>query len=445
MTPSETRRVLIVDDDSAIRTSLAEAVAERAVEVRTAGDATEALSKIAEVAPDLVISDVRMPGMNGLELLQLLRDRSPSTDVVLMTAYDDMNSVVGAMREGAVDFIMKPIALETLNCLIDRVFDDRRARRAMNRSRSDTVIESDTLIGRDARMIEALKRVGQAAVGRANVLIRGESGTGKELIARAVHRNSRDAKEPFVPINCAAVPTTLLESELFGHTRGAYTGAVGSRRGKFALAGRGTIFLDEIGDTSLEFQSKLLRVLQEREFYPLGADEPEHTEARVIAATHQNLEQLVAEGRFREDVYYRLRIVEIVLPPLRERVGDIPALAAHLVRRAAAIAGCAEPVLSREAMAALLAYEWAGNVRELENCLMRATVLAAGSVIRPEHLSLNDHLPRSAGPLPSLDELERDHIVRVLAFTEGQKNRAAEILAVSRPRLNRLLEKHGLE
>ena len=341
---------------------------------------------------------------------------------------------------------MKPIALDTLHDLIERVFADRSVRRKTARRADDPQsFGVETLVGRDPRMLEALKRVGQAAAGRANVLVRGESGTGKELIARAVHFNSRDAKHPFVPINCAALPTTLLESELFGHTRGAFTGAVGVRRGRFALAGKGTVFLDEIGDTSLEFQSKLLRVLQEKEFYPLGADVPERTEARVIAATHRDLERLVAEGAFREDLYYRLRVVEIALPPLRERVVDIPILAKHLVRRAAAAAGYAEPVIGPDALAALVAHRWPGNVRELENCLTRAAVLAAGSVIRPEHLGLLERSASATGPLPSLDELEREHVQRVLAFTEGQKNRAADILGVSRPRLNRLLQKHGLE
>src|SRR5262249_54778009 len=256
----------------------------------------------------------------GLDLLRLLRERAPSADVVLMTAYDDMNTVVAAMREGALDFVLKPIALDALHALVERVFADRRVRRkTANVPENSHQFEGDTLVGRDPRMLEALKRVGQAAAGRANVLVRGESGTGKELIARAIHFNSRDASEPFVAVNCAALPTTLLESELFGHTRGAFTGAVGARRGRFALAGRGTVFLDEIGDTTPEFQTKLLRVLQEREIYPLGAEQPERTEARVIAATHRDLEQLVADGRFREDLYYRLRVVEIALPSLRER------------------------------------------------------------------------------------------------------------------------------
>ena len=446
MDMSESRQILIVDDDTAIRTSLAEAVSEWAAEVRVAADATEALARVAERAPDLVLTDVRMPGDSGVDLLKLLRERTPDTDVVLMTAYEDMTTIVTAMREGAVDFIVKPIALDALHDLVDRVFEDRRTRRRSSRAKDDPAAYAlDTLVGRDPRMIQAFKMVGQAAAGRANVLVRGESGTGKELIARAIHFNSRSAADPFIAVNCAALPTTLLESELFGHTRGAFTGAVGARRGRFALAGRGTVFLDEIGDTSLEFQSKLLRVLQEREFYPVGAEQPEKTEARVIAATHRDLEGLVADGRFREDLYYRLRVVEIVVPPLRDRAGDIPELARFLVRRAAGSSGYAEPVIGDDAMAALIAHEWRGNVRELENCLTRATVLAAGNVIRREHLSLSAEGERTSAKLASLDEVERDQIVRVLAYTAGQKSAAAKILGVSRPRLDRLLVKHRLE
>jgi DNA-binding NtrC family response regulator len=446
MTLREARRILIVDDDTAIRTSLADAVSEWASDVRVAEDGTQALARVAEAVPDLVLSDVRMPGGTGVELLKLLRERAPATDVVLMTAYEDMETIVTAMREGAIDFLVKPIALDALRDVVERVFEDRQLRRRTARSSGESVSYSlDTLVGRDARMIQAFKMVGQAAAGRANVLVRGESGTGKELVARAVHFNSRDAAEPFVAVNCTALPTTLLESELFGHTRGAFTGAVGVRRGRFALAGRGTVFLDEIGDTSLEFQSKLLRVLQEKEFYPIGAEQPEKTEARVIAATHRDLEQLVADGRFREDLYYRLRVVEITLPPLRERVADIPDLARMLAARNARSTGAPPPVIADDAMTALLRHEWRGNVRELENCLTRAAVLAAGNVIRLEHLALTQDVGAESSEPGSLDEMERAHIERVLAFTGGQKSSAARILGVSRPRLDRLLRKYRLE
>ena len=276
------------------------------------------------------------------------------------------------------------------------------------------------------------------------MLIRGESGTGKELIARAIHDQSAFASAPFVAVNCSAIPTSLLESELFGHVRGSFTGAVNARRGRFALAGRGTIFLDEIGDTSLEVQAKLLRVLQEQEYYPVGAERPERSDARVVAATHRNLEEMLAAGTFREDLYYRLRVVELTVPPLRERVTDLPLLVSHLIRVASASSERV-PIVSEEALDAIRHYPWPGNVRELENCLRRAVVLATSGVIRPEHLGLAPAMPTSPAELKSLADLEREHVSRVLAATGGHKARAAQILGVSRPRLNRLLREYGLE
>jgi DNA-binding NtrC family response regulator len=439
------RRVLLVDDDPLIRRSLSEALADDGVEVTLAEDGEQALAKFGVAKPDVVLSDVRMPNMDGLALLQTLRERSPHTDVILMTAFDDMPTVVSAMRGGAVEFLVKPVDLHKLRALISRVFEDRRSRDKAAREPARETRDLDELIGRDSGMIAVYKLVGQAAATRATVLIRGESGTGKELVARAIHANSLNGAEPFVPVNCAALPSTLLESELFGHTKGAFTGAHDARRGRFALAGKGTIFLDEIGDTSLDFQSKLLRVIQDREFQPVGAEKTERTEARVIAATHQDLEAMVASRRFREDLYYRLRVVEIVIPPLRDRPADIPLLAQHMVRRASLSLGAPEAVLSDDAANVLIGHRWPGNVRELENCVMRAVVIASGNVIRPEHLSIASPRPSDGEPLSSLDKLEREHVTRVLDATGGQKNRAAEILGVSRPRLNRLLQKYGLE
>jgi DNA-binding NtrC family response regulator len=323
---------------------------------------------------------------------------------------------------------------------------DRRARQADKpRLTEAPVTDGRTLVGRDPKMIGVYKLVGQAAATRATVMVRGESGTGKELIARAIHANSAQSDQPFVPVNCASLPATLLESELFGHVKGSFTGAVASRRGRFALAGRGTIFLDEIGDTSLDFQTKLLRVLQDREYQPVGAEESERTEARVIAATHQNLEAMIAQKRFREDLYYRLRVVEITLPPLRDRPEDIPLLAEHMAERAAASLGVDRVVVSRDALARLAAHTWPGNVRELENCVMRAVVVASGGVVRPEHLSIGSPQNSSTETVPTLVDLEREHVKRVLSATEGHKGRAADLLGVSRPRLNRLIEKYGLE
>jgi DNA-binding NtrC family response regulator len=369
-------------------------------------------------------------------------------DVILMTAFDDMATIVSAMREGACEFLVKPVDLHDLRRVLARVLEDRRTRDYARRASASegSAYRIDQLIGHDPRMIDLFKLVGQAAGSRANVLIRGESGTGKELIARAIHFNSADAAEPFVPVNCTALPSGLLESELFGHVKGSFTGAIGNRRGRFALAGRGSIFLDEIGDTSPEFQAKLLRVLEDRQLYPVGAEQPELTEARVISATHRNLEDMVSAGQFRGDLYYRLQIVQITLPPLRERMGDLPHLAHHLVSRANRTLCRAVPaVLSQDAMDALLARDWPGNVRELENCLTRAVVMASGQVIRPEHLSLAPTPQASGHALLTLAELERQHVIRVLAATQGHKSNAADILGVSRPRLDRIIRKYGLD
>jgi transcriptional regulator with PAS, ATPase and Fis domain len=294
-------------------------------------------------------------------------------------------------------------------------------------------------------MLATYKLVGQAASARMSVLIRGESGTGKELIARAIHFNSPDSAEPFIALNCTALPATLLESELFGHVRGAFTGAHASRRGRFELAGNGTIFLDEIGDTSPEFQAKLLRVLQEREYYPLGAERPEHTSARVIAATHRPLEALMQRGEFRADLYYRLRVMEITVPPLRERRGDIPLLAAHLLRTISASLHRTTPVLSPEALKLLETFDWPGNVRDLQNTLTQAIVRATGEVIRPEHLALTGPAEAPDARLAPLAEVERLHVERVLAATGGHKSETARILGVSRPRLDRLLGRYKLQ
>jgi DNA-binding NtrC family response regulator len=440
-------RVLIVDDDCIVRDSLRDALMADGLEVICAADATAALAALESCRPDILLTDVRMPVMDGLELLAVLRERSPEIAVILMTAFDDMATVVTAMRQGASDFLVKPLDLEDLRRALTRVLEDRRAReRARRGSSGDAApVVVDQLVGHDARMIEIFKVVGKVAAGTTNVLIRGESGTGKELIARAIHLNSAHAGEPFVPVNCTALPSTLLESELFGHVRGSFTGAHADRRGRFAQAGRGTIFLDEIGDTSSEFQSKLLRVLQEREFHPVGADRPMRTEARVVAATHRDLEGRVSAGQFRADLYYRLMVVEISIPPLRERPGDLPFLAEHLLDRAARALGRPRPLLDAGALQRLESHDWPGNVRELENCLRRAMVLATGEVIRAEDIPLGPELERAAGRLPELDEVEGEHVARVFTATAHHKSRTAEILGISRPRLDRLLRKHGIE
>ena len=439
------RSILVVDDDTRILGSLARALAREADEVRTAENAEEALQKLAESPAAIALVDLKMPGMDGLQLLRLLRERAPNLDVIMMTAYEDLPTVAAAMREGAVDFLIKPLDLHHLQRLLSRVFEDRETRRASHPQKSPEAEGETRLVGRDPAMVEIFKLVGQVAGTRTNVVIRGESGTGKELVAREIHLSSPYAAEPFVAVNCTALPQTLLESELFGHVRGSFTGATGDRKGRFALAGRGTIFLDEIGDTAPEFQGKLLRVLQEHEYYPVGAERPEKSEARVITATHQNLEKLVAAGRFREDLYYRLRVVEIRVPPLRDRMGDVPVLAQHLVGKAARAVGKKRVTLAPETMSALMSHSWPGNVRELENCLTRAVVTATGDVIRTEHLALEAPSVPPKPRLTTLEDVEREHVAHVLRATKGHKTRTAEILGISRPRLDRLIKKYDLD
>ena len=456
------RSLLVVDDDASIRQTFELQLGRLGFVVHTAASAEEALARMSELAPQVILSDIRMPGLGGLELLAHVRHARPDVPVVMMTAHQDMTSAIAAMKAGAYDYLVKPLDLDRVELLLDRCFRELalpgRAQRA-HAERTEGLDEdsSDGLVGRDPRMIEIYKLIGTLAESRTPVLLRGETGTGKEVIARAIHSNSAVATEPFVAVNCTALPEPLLESELFGHVRGAFTGAASDRKGRFELAGRGTIFLDEIGDTTAAFQAKLLRVLQEREFHPVGGERPRRTEARVVAATHRPLERLVREGRFREDLYFRLRVVEIVVPPLRERRDDIAPLAKHLLAKAAREMHRSRVVLTADALRALRAYEWPGNVRELEHTLTRALVLARGGSISADLLALGVAAPVSsesetaaaphdqAGTADhSMAAAERAHLARVLARSAGNKRQAARLLRVSRSRLDRLLEKHGL-
>jgi len=455
------RSLLVVDDDASIRQTFELQIGRLGFVVHTAASAEEALGRMGELMPQVILSDIRMPGLGGLELLAHVRRALPDVSVIMMTAHQDMKSAIGAMKAGAYDYLVKPLDLDRVEELLDRCFRELELRRR-GRAHGDAADgpeeePTDGLVGRDPRMIEIYKLIGTLAETRTPVLLRGETGTGKEVIARAIHSNSAVAAEPFVAVNCTALPEPLLESELFGHVRGAFTGAASDRKGRFELAGRGTIFLDEIGDTTPAFQAKLLRVLQEREFHPVGAERPRRTEARVVAATHRPLERLVREGRFREDLYFRLRVVEIVVPPLRDRPDDIAPLAEHLLAKAAREMHRSRVVLTADALRALRAYEWPGNVRELEHTLTRALVLARGGSISADLLALGVAAPvasesgTAAAPEDqvgdadqSMAAAERAHLARVLARSAGNKRQAARLLRVSRSRLDRLLEKHGL-
>ena len=442
------QRIMVVEDDAAHRIALERHLTRSGFDVLACDSAEQALSRFTAFAPHLIISDIRMGGMSGFDLLRTLIERAPDTRVVLATAYDDMQMAIDAMKDGAVDFLLKPLDLDDIDEVIQNALPQNRGKPAPEEI--ETTLSSSRLIGRDAQMVAIFKTIGKVAATEAPVLIRGETGTGKELVARTIHDNSRRREGPFVCVNCAALPETLLESELFGHLKGSFTGATGDRRGRFELASTGTIFLDEIGDTSLAFQAKLLRVLQEKEFYPVGGETPRRTEARVIAATHRNIEEMTHTALFRQDLYFRLRVVELVVPPLRQRRADIPRLARHLAVKAALNIGRPAPIISDAAMAALLSYDWPGNVRELENTIMRAVVLAQDHVLGGELFELDSSPVMHALPpeledgLGSLADMERAYVQHVLAQTGGHKSKTAEILRVSRGRLDRIIEKYGL-
>jgi DNA-binding NtrC family response regulator len=444
-------RVLVVDDDRPIAATLQRHLTSSGYQSWSAGSAEEALSMLKEVDPDLVITDICMPGMDGLDLLERLRGAMDGVEVIVITAHEDMPTAIRAMKAGAYDYLVKPLDLDQIDLLLERCFRERALRDRIRRFSDDAAkpFAPDQLVGRDPKMIEIYKMIGVLAESRATVLISGETGTGKEVVARAVHYSSTEADDPFIAVNCTALPGNLLESELFGHVKGAFTGAVQHRRGYFELAGAGTIFLDEIGDTSKELQSKLLRVLQEREFFPVGAEHNRTTQARVVAATQRPLQDLVRSGAFREDLHFRLKVMEIHLPPLRDRKGDIPILAEQLLAQIGRDLHHEVRVISDEALTMLTDYAWPGNVRELENTLTRAAVLARGPVITPQHLHLDPlvHAPEEDenGPeVETLADAERAQVVRVLQRTGGNKRQAARVLDISRSRLDRLIDKYGI-
>ena len=432
------RRIMVVDDDKdaleVYRTRLNHA----GFDVEVAESAEQALSRVKKFDPGLIVTDVRMSGMTGLELLSKIREAMEGVYVVVMTGHDDMETAVTAMKSGAFDFLVKPVDPKVLQALAERCFRELdEDNEGPDTEDEEVSLKSGQLIGRDPQMVEIYKTIGVLARNRATVLIRGETGTGKEVIARAIHQHSAFSGEPFIAVNCTALTDTLLESELFGHTKGSFTGAISARKGYFELAGEGTIFLDEIGDTSPDFQTKLLRVLQERSFYPVGGEEPRTTHARVIAATHQPVEQLIKEGRFREDLYFRLKVVEIVVPPLRDRPGDIPLIANALLGRVREETHREVYRISDAALENLLSYNWPGNIRELENALMRGAILARGSVIGEDHLVLGDQSITSDDL--TLDLAITRHVQSVLTRCAGDEAAAAELLGITKKKLKDLL------
>jgi DNA-binding NtrC family response regulator len=434
--------VLIVDDDAALRDGLAETLADLGHRAEQAADGAAALALVARGGIDAVLLDLRMPGMDGLEVLRRLRARPDAPAVAVLTAVPTAANTIEAMRLGAVDHLAKPIGRDDLAALLARMLSAAAA------PPPAAATEGEDIVGSSAAMRAVQKAIGMLADSDATVLLTGETGTGKEVVARAIHRHGRRAARPFVAVNCAAIPGELLESQLFGHVRGAFTGAIADRAGSFREADRGTLFLDEIGDMDLGLQAKLLRVLQERVVMPLGG-RPVAVDVRILAATHRDLERAVREGRFREDLYWRLGVVPLALPPLRERLGDIVPLAEHFL--AVAAAGGAAKRLSADAAARLLAHGWPGNVRELRNAMERVAVLGRRPVIGAEDLDFL-HAPPDApvdwldGDLPgAIARLEAAMIRRALAAAQGNRAEAARRLGIHRQLLYEKLKKYGIE
>jgi len=442
-------RILIVDDDRSIRRTLEKFLGGERYDVATAQDAPSAIQAMAGAAPiDLMLLDLGLPGGSGFDVLGVLADAQDAPTVVVVTARDDMQSTVKAIQLGAYEYLVKPVDIDRLGSVVKSAIASREARGELVELASRGAAVGD-ILGKSPAIRDVWKQIGAVSTTRAPVLIRGESGTGKELVARAIHNASADRERPFVAVNCTALAPGVLESELFGHVKGAFTGAVADRPGRFELAGKGTIFLDEIAEIPLELQAKLLRILQERTFERVGDARPLPLDARVIAATHRDLAQMVKQGSFREDLFYRLRVVEIPLPPLRERATDIPLLVEGLLAKINRDLDKDVRYVTPAALAKLTGYAWPGNVRELENTLTRAAVLAKSDVIDETLLPLGTGAAPiggegAEGSLPTLREIERRHIARVLAHTDWNKRRACAILDISRPTLDRKIEEYGL-
>jgi len=443
----------VAEDDRVSRVSLAELLEGQGFEVLLAEDGTKAQSILTESRPDLALLDIRMPGRDGLAVLRQARDSGTDTALIVMTAHGDSNTAIEAMKSGAFDYVLKPIDFQLLLPQIERALEHRRLTRELKQSqlKQHDATASVAIVGQSAVMQHIYKLIGQVAGSDTTVLVRGESGTGKELVVNAIHFNSARAKGPLVKVNCAAIPDTLLESELFGQEKGAFTNAVSRRIGRFEEANRGTLFLDEIGELTPALQSKLLRAVQERTIERLGNNTPVNVDIRLVTATSRDLEEAVQEGEFREDLYYRLNVVAILLPPLRERPQDIPALVEHFLHRGGRVAS-----ISAEALASLQHYNWPGNVRELENTIERAVVLAREGIITEQEIELRTPQSKAGREWPALAPLqmgwqtnlaalEKSMVERALLQAEGNKSRAAELLGIHRRLLYEKMREHGLK
>jgi DNA-binding NtrC family response regulator len=457
-------RVLVAEDDRVARDLLCEILRAESFEVEAVDDGAGAIERAQPGRYDLVVSDVRMDRSSGFDVLRAFTEKSPGTPVILITAFGDVAGAMEAIQRGAYDYVSKPFNVEELRLTVARALERRRLLAEQKASPSQPpTTKIEDIVGKSAVMLDVYKLVARVAASSATVLVTGESGTGKELVARAIHTHSPRADDPFVPVNCTALSESLLESELFGHARGAFTGAVASKRGLFEMANNGTLFLDEIGDMGPKMQAQLLRTLQDGEVRPVGSTESIQVDVRLVCATNRDLEAEVKAGKFREDLYFRINVVTIKLPPLRDRPGDIPILVAHFLAKLGLREERDPATMSAEALQVLTAYAWPGNVRELENAIDRAFAVAKDGIILPSDLppeidARGRRAPEPAAPAaatrgnggiiedrPTLAELERRYIDLVLGECGGNKKKAAERLGIDRRTLYRALERAGVD
>ncbi len=441
-------KILIIDDDASQLELLKIFLRRKGYLVFCASSAKEGLAAGDNLRPDLVILDIRLPDMDGMEVLQHFKRNHKSINIIMITAYHDMENTVNAMRFGAYDYITKPIDVNELHKAVARAFAFAKANTSEKLTQSDFQLQKGLLIGVSKSMQEIFKAIGVFCRNNITVLIEGETGTGKELIARAIHCYGPKRDEPFVAIDCSTIVGTLLESELFGHEKGAFTGAMSTKKGRLELAGEGTIFLDEIGEVPLELQAKLMRFLQEKEFHRIGAEKNIKSRARVVAATNRNLLEMVKSHDFREDLYYRLNVAKICVPPLRERKEDIPSLVKHLLKKASTELGKGYLEIDNATIERMIEYDWPGNVRELENIILRAAVMAQGDIISKDIML--PLIPKDAEqqpmktPYESLQDLEKEYINKVLSFTGWHITKTAQILGISRPTLRAKIRQYKL-
>lgn len=454
-------RVVIVDDDREMRSLLSDFLSSSGYEVRQFPIATEALEALSpggslaldreEGEIDLLISDIKMPQLDGLEFTTRLQTLRPEIPIILITAFGSIETAIEAMRRGAFHYVVKPFKLAEMGVNVDRAMEHRKLQRDNSALRQEIKRSWSMggIVGKSAGMKSVFDLVGRVAQVTANVLITGESGTGKEMVARAIHENGPRARKPFVAINCTAIPETLLESELFGHAKGSFTGAIQRKRGLFEEAEGGTLFLDEIGDMNVQLQSKLLRVIQEKKVRAVGDNAVKDVDVRIVAATHKDLKAAIKDGRFREDLYYRLSVIPIVIPPLRHRKEDIPLLAEHFLKKYSATNNLKVTGFTKRAMNKLVGLRWDGNVRELENVVERAVVLASGSLIdeneipTSEAASGEEFFGSATGDFPTLEQLEKRYIQTVLEKTGRKKDKTAQILGINRRTLYRKEREYG--